>query len=203
MAVAGLPACSGTVDFGDEADADADADADSDTDAPLECSAPMESLCGNEGAILRGWVSLDPSVSTSTQGDLVVALTHLRLGMGSQGGYPHSGVVIDDVDLANGPVEYQMDMCQGGEMWSEENCEYNLVFILDMNGNNQQGSLLPDPGEPSARFGDVVISCNSPSPCMNDVRLDCTDGASCVTFDATAQCSCAEESCDSDISTCM
>jgi hypothetical protein len=93
-------------------------------------------------------------------------------------------------------------MCDDGEMWSEENCDYGLLAVLDVNGNNFDGSTqLPDAGEPATRYAPLDLSCEGESPCL-DIVLDCLDGASCVTFTPPRVCACADESCGSDYALC-
>jgi hypothetical protein len=171
----------------------------------LTCGAPKASACSNPASVVRGMVRLGPGVvPTSTAGQLVVALTHYREGEGSFGGYPHAGITIPTIDLAKGPVPFQVDMCSNGEMWSEDNCEYNLIVILDTNKNNGFDQLLPDPGEAATRIGNVLLSCTGESQCM-DVVLDCTAGASCTQyFDPmpVGYCKCAMPGCKSQIIEC-
>lgn len=112
----------------------------------------------------------------------------------------HIHTIVPDVDLAAGPVEFAFDMCEGGEMWSEENCEYNLIAILDQDGSNSASSFLADPGEPAHR--EVIdLSCHTESPCF-EFKLECLDGKECVKFDEEATCACADASCASPIVTC-
>lgn len=134
-------------------------------------------------------------------------LLHHRLGLGSEGGYDHSHVNIPDVDLADGPVEFALDMCQGGEMWSEDACEFNVIAVLDTNGNNTAPAeeffvnKVPDDGEAATRVGPIEISCTGDSPCL-DLVLECTDGQSCVSFSDPGGCSCAPTTCNSPMLLC-
>jgi hypothetical protein len=123
-------------------------------------------------------VQLGADVDDDGTGNLVVLLNHTQLGAGATGGVYHWSVQQDAVDLVAAPVEVQLDMCSNGEMWSEENCGYQLIVILDKNGNNGAANAVPDPGEP-ARAIPLDMSCKGPPPCF-DVELDCVDGATCV-----------------------
>ncbi len=176
---------------------------DGDDGAAVQCEAPSNSVCGDEGSLVRGTVTLDPDlVLDDTTGDLFVALTHYRLGSGNQGGYYHMHTVVEDIDLADGAASFELDMCGGSAMWSEDNCEYNLIVALDQDGDMSYSSLLPDEGEPATRVAGVELSCGDESPCY-EVVLDCVDGQSCVTFDDPGACTCAEETCNSDYATCQ
>jgi hypothetical protein len=149
----------------------------------LTCGNPKPSTC-DEGAVVRGVVT---APDTGPQaGDLVVFLTHHDLGQDSEGGYYHTSTVYEDVDLSEGPQEIQIDMCEGGEMWPDDYGAYNLIAILDQNGNNApdgfNSNRLPDAGEPSLRKFPVKPEQGGESPCFDDLVLDCTDGASCTAY---------------------
>ena len=87
-------------------------------------------------------------------------------------------------------------------MYSEDNCDFNLVIVLDTNGNNDGDSfnMIPDVGE-AAKMTTVQISCHTSSQCL-DVTLDCTKGQSCVTYDSPGACKCAPTTCNSKGITC-
>jgi hypothetical protein len=166
-----------------------------------DCPAPGPSACGNEASVLRGTVRLAPALTPkNTSGDLFIALAHEAYGGGKGGGY-HFHTIENGVDLAAGPVPFELDMCAGGEMWTEENCTYGLVVVLDGNGNNGPHLFLPDEGEPAARVPELTVSCTGESPCL-DVVLDCVDGDTCVSF-AEQTCTCADETCNSDFALCI
>ncbi|MCO4772990.1 MAG: hypothetical protein KDA24_23355 [Deltaproteobacteria bacterium] len=190
-----LSACNASSDDDDDA-----------TAAPAvyvpECGPPMQGACDNEASIVRGTVRLGESlIGEDPEGDLIISLTHLRLGGGAGGGFFHAQTVIEDVDLSAGPVPFQLDMCSGGAMYSEENCEYNLIAVLDRNGNGS-GAITPDDGEPTGRIGDLSVSCGGDAPCV-DLVLDCTDGLDCVAFeDPSETCSCASDACESIYAAC-
>jgi hypothetical protein len=176
---------------------------DAGTDAGVSCPPVSVSVCGKTASLIRGVARLDPDVTppAGAAGTLVIALTHRALGETQTGGVFHSMITFPDVDLAAGPVPFSIDMCQGGEMWSEENGGFNLIAILDTNGNNQQfDSLQPDPGEAAMR-GELEISCHMPSPCL-DVELNCVTGAGCVAFSEPPGCGCSQPACNSPINAC-
>ena len=165
-----------------------------------ECPAPGPSVCDNEASMLRGTVRLAPGLSPkNTSGDLFIALAHETYA-GNQGGGYHIHTLEQGVDLAAGPASFELDMCAGAAMWSEENGTYGLVVVLDANGNNGAHLFLPDEGEPATRVAGLDVSCHGESPCM-DVVLDCVEGRSCVTF-ADEPCTTGDETCSSHYALC-
>jgi len=181
-----------------------DSDTDLDTQAPdPTCDPPGPTSCDNPHASIRGEVRLaDDAPEGSRQGRLYVALMHEWLGQGAAGGVPHTGVDLGQVDLTQGPVPFELDMCTGGIMWSEENCSYQLVAVVDTNGNQTATNIAPDPGELSGRVQDLSISCSQETDCL-EVVVDCA-GPDCVAFDdPTTACACAPESCGSEFVTCQ
>lgn len=187
--------------------------ADDDDAAPMpfaaDCSAieVEETICtnnpGSPGSWIRGQVVLSDELLASlpdTTGDLQIILTHSNLGGAEGGGFLHTATTVPNVDLADGPVDFAFDMCAGGEMFSEENCAYNLIAILDQNGNNGPSDYVPDEGEAAFRLPDVWLSCDSASPCLT-LELDCTDGADCVAYEDPGNCAC-DGGCNSNIVTC-
>jgi len=178
---------------------DATVDTDSSTSSGLSaCDQPLKSACSDRSSVIRGQVTLGGGLTAST-GDLFVALVHEVIG-GADGGAYHTSVAVQGVDLSE-PVPFALDMCAGGRMWSEENCEYSLQVILDLNGNQGPLNLLPDPGEPAHRVKGIWLSCAEASPCL-DVVLDCDSGADCATFDDLSDCACDATSCDSEFGLC-
>jgi hypothetical protein len=156
---------------------------------PASCTAPrVTSSCG-PNAVVRVVATL-PATAPAANGQLVGLLNHLRLGNGAAGGVPHTAGAQSVTLAPGGSSELQFDFCAGGEMWSEENCEYVLIVFVDANGN-----MTPDPGEPSGQT-QVSISCHATSPPCASVTLDCTAGASCLSFaDPPGGCSCAAPDC--------
>jgi hypothetical protein len=133
--------------------------------------------------MIRGVVTL-PEGAEVTAGNLTVYLTHGCLGQEAFGGYPHVGTVVEDVDFADGPVTFELDMCPGGEMWTDEWGPYNLIAILDTNGNNTASTVkAPDQGEPSTRYFPVELLAGAESQCFT-LTLDCTSGKDCISFEA-------------------
>jgi len=174
-----------------------------DTAPTVTCDPPIESKCGNPASVIRGVVRLAPGLvpEKGTVGRIIIGLTHHReLGEYAQGGHLHWYKVMPKKDLAAGPVPFQIDMCGSGTaMWSEDNCEFNLVVLLDTNANNgvtgDGWAQVPDPGEPATRKV-LDVSCKGTSQCL-DVVLDCVDGASCVSYTDPGACKCAATTCDS------
>lgn len=182
-------------------DDDDDGNDDSGDVLALECAEPAYTVCGNDASVVRGHISLGDQIEgVSTKGNLFIALTHDAYSASLGGGY-HTSTVVREVDLADGPVEFSLDMCEGSAMWSEENCDYGLVVILDQDSDQHSGNLLPDVGEPATRYGPIVLSCDGESPCL-DIRLDCLDGESCVQFTSPSECACSEDSCGSTYAIC-
>lgn len=163
-----------------------------------DCAAPVTpSACDNPSSVIRGTATLAVADGPTT-GNLLLLLNHEYLGGGATGGVPHTGVFYADIDLADGPVPFEIDMCSNGEMWSEENCEFVLHVALDLDGDNEI-----DPGEPTGSAVALFLSCTGESMCL-DVSLDCVDGTSCVAFEDPTICGCAGngESCNSPIVAC-
>jgi len=159
---------------------------------PTECAQQGSSICGEEASIIRVLARLPASAQGPAKGRLRLNLRHVRLGDGEHGGYPHVPLFGPaprfDVNLQPGQnATGWLDMCEGGIMWSEENCEFNLFAWVDFNNNEQV-----DPGEPAGRKI-IDVSCHDGgSPCYT-IDLDCTDGISCVAFNEPAVCQCVPE----------
>ena len=104
------------------------------------------------------------------------------------------------MDTSTGEFPFSIDMCMfGTAMWSEENSAFNLVLILDENGNNDLaagGTAMPDPGE-LVKLTKVDVSCNAPSPCV-EPKLDCNTGAACTTIMPITSCTKKMPGCNSD-----
>jgi hypothetical protein len=181
-----------------ESSTSADDGADETTAGTAECApAVTPSACGNPNSVVRGTATLAVE-GGPTVGNLLVLLNHEYLGGGADGGVPHTGVYWENVELANGPVPFEVDMCSNGEMWSEENCEFVLHVTLDLDADNTI-----DPGEPTGTTTALFLSCSAESPCL-DITLDCTDGVACTAFADPPICGCAGngESCNSPIVAC-
>jgi hypothetical protein len=160
------------------------------------CDAPVtQSACGNPNSIVRGTVTVGDGAPTT--GSLIVSLTHQYLGDGASGGIAHMAGTIPDVDFTAGPVPFELDMCVGGEMWSEENCEFQIAVTLDANDNG-----IVDAGDPTGtQF--VFLSCTGDNPCL-ELPLDCIDGSSCLAFPDPSYCGCPGNgaTCNSPIVAC-
>jgi hypothetical protein len=168
-----------------------------------ECEEPPRaSLCGNAASLVQGVVTLPDGEAS---GDLVVALMHRRHGSPEAGGHPHWFWEFEGVAISSTRAfEFTIDMCEGSaEMWSEENCEYNLVAILDADGDNGWGAAeaVPDPGEPSA-LATFELSCHADGPTCVPLRLGCMEGAACVRYESPGSCGCSDTSCPSEAGLC-
>ena len=161
------------------------------------CSPPsISSTCAPE-AVIRVIVRLGAGIAPAS-GRLIVKLSHLRLGMGTSGGLAHTATWLEGATLSEtDDTEVHFDMCAGGEMWSEDNCEFNLHGWLDTSPNG-----FPDPGEPAGRTV-VNVSCHHDGAHCFELVLDCIDGQSCIAFQESAICACAANACNGAIITCM
>lgn len=197
--LAAATACTGADTAADDNDETPD-DESPDTPVgppPPECDLEVESACNNDASIVQGQVRLGDGM-TETKGDLYLALNHESYA-GSIGGGYHIFDIIRDVDLSE-PVPFALDMCEGGAMWSDMNCSYTLIAILDLDGDQSADDSLPDPGEPTGRATHITLSCMGDSPCV-DIVLDCTDGESCASFSDEA-CACDNQGCSSIATIC-
>lgn len=148
------------------------------------CAEASKSSCGDPASVIG--VVVRAGSEGVTTGDLVVYMTHVDLGQTNQGGYYHTSIALPGVDLSDGPIVTEVDMCEGGEMWSADYGDYNLLAILDQDGSNQPDGFssdrTPDADEPSARVSPVAMVPGAPSQCFDQVVLDCLDGRSCTAY---------------------
>jgi hypothetical protein len=189
----------GTMDSGGNPDTGmgTDSGSDSGTGFNPSCTGSANSACGKPQSIVRVVAKLGGGLPDAS-GNLVVNLAHLRLGSGASGGVAHTtGTKANTTVGANTLVEVDFDMCAGGEMWSEENCEFNLWGFVDKNKN---GTL--DANEPAGRAV-VNVSCKTAGAQCFGLVLDCSAGTSCIAFNAAQTCSCAANGCNSPIKTCQ
>ncbi len=202
---------------GDDADAGTLVDPPDATPPALDaCGAQVASKCKpkNPGSVVRGLVHFDPALlggGPIGERTLVIYLMHRQFAEPSEwalGGHPHAYKTIPKVDYIKGEASFSIDLCEfGAQMWSEDNCDFNLIAMIDRNGTNDPTSTffdsahpaVPDPGEPAA-VKTIQISCFAASQCV-EMRLDCTDGASCVSYTDPGKCTCAAKSCGGE-STC-
>lgn len=180
---------------------------------PDACGAvKVKSKCkpANEGSIVRGVVKFDASklkTVSSTDVKLRIFLHHqmtTRDGEDRLGGHPHAFKSYP-VDLSKGEARFSLDLCEFGvAMWSEENCGFHVVAMIDGDGgndpNNGPTALVPRKGT-FVKMVPIDISCHAPSPCL-EITADCVDGEACTTYSPPAACSCAPNSCPSDDSLC-
>ena len=169
-----------------------------------ECVTPaITSLCDNPASIVHGTVQL-PDGAENTEGNLVIGMMHRRMGDPTEGGHPHWGWGYVDVDLTE-PYPFEIDMCAGNAvMWSEENCEYHLIVILDRNTNNGMGGsqfFTPDEGE-NAAMEVFDLSCHAEGETCMNITLDCVAGAGCIDYEEPETCTCAEDVCPSESGIC-
>jgi hypothetical protein len=181
-----------------------------------EPTAPPADACGaitkkskckpaNEGSIVRGVVKFDPTkLKAGAKPSLRVFLHHQVLAVDEEaklGGHPHTYDSYD-VDMEKGEARFQLDLCLfGTAMYSEENCGFNIVAMIDDDGGNDpdargQTALIPRKGK-LVKMVPVEVSCHKTSPCL-EITADCLDGDACTTFEPTTQCACAASSCPSD-----
>lgn len=181
------------------------------------CGAPAPSKCkpANPGSVIRGIAHFDPAKYAAGGPDggaiaprLAIFLAHRQYAEVPEhalGGHPHGHKTMENVDVTSGEIPFAIDLCElGVAMWSEDNCDFNLILILDKDGNNEASlasiNMVPDQGELS-KSTVVQVSCRGTSACM-DITLDCAEGQKCVNYDTPSTCACAAESCNSDAITC-
>ncbi len=198
-------------------DVDAGTDASTAMVVPDKCGTAPPSKCmpGNAASVIRGIAHFDPAKLASGGPDgggiapqLSIFLAHRQYAQKPEyalGGHPHAYRVMQNLNLTKGEIPFSIDMCElGTAMWSEDNCDFNLILILDKDGNNVADALsinqVPDQGELS-KMTVVQLSCRGTSACM-DITLDCVDGQPCVNYDTPGTCACAAETCNSDSVTC-
>jgi hypothetical protein len=196
---------------------DVDAGAEASTMIADKCGTVPPSKCmpANGASIIRGIAHFDPAKLASGGPDaggvspqLSIFLAHREYAQKpewAQGGHPHAYKIMQNLDLTKGEIPFAIDMCElGTAMWSEDNCDFNLILVLDKNGNNVADAFsinqVPDQGELS-KMTVVQLSCRGTSACM-DINLDCVDGQPCVNYDSPGTCACAAETCNSDSVTC-
>lgn len=183
---------------------------------PDTCGAGAPSKCrpANAASVLRGIAHFDPAKFSGGPdgGDavprLAIFLAHRQYAQIPEhalGGHPHADKIMENIDVTKGEIHFAIDLCEHGvAMWTEDNCDFNLILILDKNGNNGPDltsiNMVPDKGELS-KMTTVQFSCRGTSACM-DINLDCADGQRCVNYDTPSTCACAAESCNSDSVTC-
>jgi hypothetical protein len=176
----------------------------------LECVSPVPtSKCNpqNPGSVVRGVLTFDPThFSDGENVNLAMFLYHqwiMEPGENQIGGHPHAYKYVKGVDVTTGQLQFDIDLCElGVAMYSEENCAFNLVVMLDENGDNDpdargESALTPTKGE-LVKLMSLDVSCHGDSQCVA-VTADCTGGVACTTFTpiAMSSCICAADSCPS------
>jgi hypothetical protein len=184
---------------------DAGMEASDDTGLIDKCApAPTTSKCMNPSSWVRGIAKFDPThFAAGAKPTLRIALRHgfiIDNGEDQIGGRLHAFTSKRIMDASTGEFPFSIDMCMfGTAMWSEENSAFNLVLILDENGNNDVaagGSATPDPGE-LVKLMKVEVSCNAPSPCV-EAQLDCSTGSACTTIVPLTSCTKKMPGCNSE-----
>jgi hypothetical protein len=220
IATAACSSSSGTTHDAPPADAGTTQDPTDTPDAGDADSAPPMDACGaiakskckpaNEGSVVRGIVKFDPAHFAGKPAPVLRVFMHhqyvLQASEGKQGGHPHAWDSFSNVDVAKGEARFKLDMCElGTAMWSEENCGFNIVVMLDENGDNDPNkgglpALMPQKGELVAMVP-LDISCHKPSPCL-EIEAKCADGEACTTYTPITKCACAADKCPSQDSIC-
>jgi len=200
------PVSTGETGASGSAETSSDGGADSSSGEPSPaCEATGDSVCGNPASLIHGAVRL-PAGMEPAEGDLVIELMHRRYGSPANGGHPHQIWRQPNVTVsADALVEFDVDMCDANaSMWSEENCEYNLIVILDRNSDTALApdSLAPDVDDPTA-VEVFNLSCHATGPTCFELELSCLGGAACVTYEAPPACECAADSCASEAAICQ
>ncbi len=178
--------------------------------AKIECVTPVPtSKCTqqNPASVIRGVVTFDPTHFADGQSvNLGLFLFHqwtMDPSEAAIGGHPHAYKYVKNVDVTSGQLQFDIDLCELGiAMYSEENCGFNLVVMLDENGdnnpNNGEGALTPTKGE-LVKLTPLAVSCHGDSQCLS-VTADCTGGTACTTYTpiTMSSCVCAANACPSE-----
>ena len=176
------------------------------------CGSVPKSLCtpANPGSVVRGIVKFDPAHFAGKPAPKLVVFMHHQFTVTDKestlGGHPHAYKTFDVKDVTKGEATFALDMCElGTAMYSEENCGFNLVVMLDEDGKNDpdtQGStaMIARKGQ-LVKMTPIDVSCHNPSPCMT-IQADCLDGDTCTTYTALKECKCAAQKCTSDDTIC-
>jgi hypothetical protein len=170
-----------------------------------KCTSPTPS------SVIRGVVTFDPTHFSDGQNvNLALYLYHqwtMAPNEATIGGHPHAYKYIKGVDVTTGQLAFDIDLCElGVAMYSEENCGFNLVVMLDENNDNDPArgeyALTPTKGE-LVKLTPLDVSCHGDSQCLQ-ITADCTDGTKCTTFTPITMesCVCASNKCPSESVVC-
>jgi hypothetical protein len=179
-----------------------------------QCADPPASKCTpqNQGSVIRGVLSFDPThFSAGENVNLAIYLYHqwtMASYESTVGGHPHAYKYVKGVDVTTGQLQFDIDLCElGVAMYSEENCGFNLVVMLDETGKNDPDmygvpAMYPVAGE-LVKLTPLTVSCHTTSQCVA-ITADCADGTSCTTYTpiAMSSCICATNSCPSQSTIC-
>jgi hypothetical protein len=190
-----------------------EADASTPPAAPADaCGAVPKSQCtpANPGSVVRGVVKFDPAHFAGKPAPKLVVFMHHQITVTAKeatlGGHPHAYKSFDVKDVSKGEATFALDMCElGTAMYSEENCGFNIVVMLDEDGKNDPDTngelaMIPRKGE-LVKMMPIDVSCHTPSPCMT-ITADCLDGDTCTTYTPLTACKCGAQSCTSDNTIC-
>jgi hypothetical protein len=176
------------------------------------CGTVAKSKCtpANPGSVVRGIVKFDPARYAGKPTPALRVFMHhqfvLRSDENKTGGHPHAFTTSDKIDMVKGEAHFSIDLCElGTAMYSEENCGFNIIALLDENGNNDPDTggvmaFVPDKGE-LLKMVPVDVSCRGASQCLSIVA-DCADGDVCTTYTPPTECKCAATTCPSDDKIC-
>jgi hypothetical protein len=130
---------------------------------PDTCGAGAPSKCrpANAASVIRGVAHFDPAkfAGGPDGGDavprLAIFLAHRQYALIPEhalGGHPHADEIMENIDVTKGEIRFAIDLCEHGvAMWTEDNCDFNLILILDKNGNKGPDltsiNMVPDKGE--------------------------------------------------------
>ena len=98
------------------------------------------------------------------------------------GGHPHAWKSFD-LDMEKGEARFTLDLCEFGvAMYSEENCGFNLVVMIDdagLNDPDKKGAtaLVPRAGK-LVKMTPLEVSCHASSPCFEKLVHDASPGSS-------------------------
>jgi hypothetical protein len=177
--------------------------------ATLSCATAPASKCSPAapGSVVRGALTFDASHFSAGQNvNLAIFLFHQWTVDSSEavtGGHPHAYKYVKNVDVSTGQLTFDIDLCElGPAMYSEENCGFNLVVMLDDTQKNNPdvygpNAFLPRQGE-LVKLTQLNVSCMGDSQCLT-ISADCTAGQACTTYTpiTMSSCVCSTQHCPS------
>lgn len=183
--------------------------------ATLQCAPTPPSKCtpAEPGSVVRGVITFDPTHFPAGENvNLAIFLFHqwvLDPSEAQTGGHAHAYKYVKGVDVTTGQLTFDIDLCEiGPAMYSEENCTFNLVVMLDETGKNNPdvygaSSVVVSKGE-LVKMTPLSISCHGDSQCL-PITADCSTGLTCTTYTpiSMSSCICAADSCPSQSTICQ